>query len=209
MAAMLGIPAMIAVALVVFSDGAQDQVELRESPSEKLDEVLKNRNPLAAAGGRAKSGVTGSKRVLGRRAGDSTAVNEKVIETKTAAVKSDRKWGRKATWNDKRIKMVTAPDAPNAQSTAAIPHPPGIRDYGKDEHNDEGMLSVVTRPPGMRVEANGILLGVSPVIRRMPADTTSVRLKLSKDGFMPITQTVKPNDDGEFHFSVKMKPKNL
>lgn len=208
MAAMLGIPAVIALALVVFSGGVEDQVELRESSNEKLDEVLKNRNPLAAAAKGAKPGAAGSETVFNRRS-DPAVVKEKVIETEAVAAKSDRKWGRKASWNDKRIKMVTAPDAPNAQSTAAIPHPPGIRDYGKDEHNDRGMLSVVTRPPGMRVEANGILLGVSPLIRRMPSDTTKVRVKLSKDGFMTVNQTVAPNDDGEFHLSVKMKPKNL
>jgi hypothetical protein len=78
-------------------------------------------------------------------------------------------------------------------------------DASKEQGNGIPMLMVFTKPPGMAVDVDGTLAGITPMIRPLPKDTKRVKVRLHAAGFREWEQTVSPNEMDQFKVGVTME----
>jgi hypothetical protein len=67
------------------------------------------------------------------------------------------------------------------------------------------MLMVFTKPPGVAVEVDGTLVGVSPVLRAIDPDKKQLVVRLSGGAYKTQTFTVQKNEEGNFQLGATME----
>ena len=71
-----------------------------------------------------------------------------------------------------------------------------------------GFLSVVSKPLGAQVELDGELLGTTPIVKRRTLPTTEYVLRVTKDGYVPWQQVVRPDSRGSLSVNAVLIPKS-
>ena len=71
-----------------------------------------------------------------------------------------------------------------------------------------GFLSVVSKPLGAQVQLDGELLGTTPIVKRRKLPTTEYVLRVTKDGYVPWQQVVRPDNQGSLTVNAVLIPKS-
>lgn len=79
-------------------------------------------------------------------------------------------------------------------------------DSAIDRGNGIPMLMVFSKPPGMSVDVDGKLLGMTPLLRPLAKDTKRVKLRVYGAGYREWSETVSPNEIEQFKVGVTMEP---
>lgn len=93
-----------------------------------------------------------------------------------------------------------------------VPERPKKRDYETEATPaTPAMFMIMTQPPGVAVEIDGNLVGVTPFIRPAPADKDFFEVRLSGGAYEEQRLTVRRAEDGNYRLGAKMvvKPRDL
>ena len=95
---------------------------------------------------------------------------------------------------------VGAPKTPPAQ-------PDRKQGGATSDRATTAFLSIVSTPLGAQVELDGEPLGTTPIVQRRNLPPTDYILRVTKDGFTPWQQVVRPGPNGALNVSAVLVPK--
>lgn len=115
-------------------------------------------------------------------------------------------------WSEEKLAKLRAPEpgGPGPYSQFESPKMPDLRDEYHVRKEVKGLdnepihLMLTSYPSGMRVKVDGVLLGVTPLMRLLKPGTKSVAVSLSGAGFRTVEQTLKPDADGRILLAAVM-----
>lgn len=108
-------------------------------------------------------------------------------------------------WTRERIEALKDEKNPTFgfEAEPLPPNQPKYDDY--DPALFTTLLMVFTKPPNMTVEVDGVVAGASPLVRVLPPETATVRVKVSAPGFKTREETVRKDKDGAFRLGLVME----
>lgn len=115
-------------------------------------------------------------------------------------------------WSEEKLAKLRAPASgePGPYSQFEAPKMPDLRDEYhvrkevKGLDNEPIQLMLTSYPSGMRVKVDGVVLGVTPLMRLLKPGTKSVKVSLTGAGFRAVEQTLKPDAEGRILLAAVM-----
>ncbi|MBK8011913.1 MAG: PEGA domain-containing protein [Deltaproteobacteria bacterium] len=68
------------------------------------------------------------------------------------------------------------------------------------------IMRVLSEPPGQPVFVDGVVVGATPISRRMAPDPTSVEVRVGGIGYEEVRKTLTPDERGDYVMSVALRP---
>jgi hypothetical protein len=115
-------------------------------------------------------------------------------------------------WSDERLAKLRAPAPgdPGPYTPFETQKMPDLRDQyhvrkeTKGLENEPIQMMLTSYPPGMKVKVDGVVLGVTPLMRLLKPGTKSVEVSLTGAGFRTVQQTVKADAEGRIVLAAVM-----